>query len=104
MVRAGTDIESMPSRAAILSCVASPISPSDASVPAPPPSMATKTRPSHPCRRSISRHSSLTMGSPRQERIFGALRQRRQGSEDGSQLLQEDMMRLPHLQELPGLG
>src|SRR5262245_22267997 len=43
------------------------------------------------------------MRSAWQERIFGALRQRRQGSKDGSQLLQEDMVRLSHLQELASL-
>ena len=58
MVRAGTGIGRSPRRAAILSCVARPGSPSEASVPAPPPSMATNTRPSQPRRRSTCRPSS----------------------------------------------
>ena len=49
------------------------------------------------------RDSVLAMRSAWQQGIFGALRQRRQGGENGSQLLQEDVMRLVHLQELPGL-
>src|SRR6266581_1994755 len=58
MVRAGTVIARIPRRAAILSWVARPASPSEASVPAPPPSMATNTRPSQPRRRSTWRQSS----------------------------------------------
>ena len=43
------------------------------------------------------------MRSAGQQRVFGTLRQGRQGGEDGGQLLQEDVMRLSHLEELPGL-
>ena len=58
MVRAGKGIGRMPRCAAIRSWVASPSSPSEASVPAPPPSMATNTRSSQPCSRSTWRPSS----------------------------------------------
>ena len=49
---AGTGIGVMPRRSAILSWTTMPIGPREAIVPAPPPSMATKTRLSHPRRRS----------------------------------------------------
>src|SRR5215813_2819125 len=58
IVRAGTGIGRIPRRAAIFSWVASPSSPSEASVPAPPPSMATNTRASQACSRSTWRPSS----------------------------------------------
>src|SRR5437762_1768613 len=43
------------------------------------------------------------MRSAWQQRVFRALCQRREGSEDGGQLLQEDVVCLPHQEELPGL-
>ena len=43
-MREGTRIGRSPSRSAIRSCTSRPISPSEASVPAPPPSIATNMR------------------------------------------------------------
>ena len=58
MLRAGIDIGPRPSISPILLCVGMPLSPSDPRVPAAPPSIATKTRPSHPRSLSTWRHSS----------------------------------------------
>src|SRR5439155_22353841 len=73
---AGTVIARIPRRAAILSWVARPASPSEASVPAPPPSMATNTRPSAPRRRSTWRQSSSIHTATRSEEHTSELQSR----------------------------
>ena len=120
MVRAGTGIGRMPRWAAIRSWVARPSSPSEASVPAPPPSMATNTRSSQPCRRSTWRPSSSIHTAtlkpkvagtacwpwvrPGQQHVLGALGQVGQRGQDGRELAQEDLVGAAHLEELAGLG
>lgn len=96
-----------------------PIAPSEAIVPAPPPSIATKTRGSHPpealdvpaqlvdphrhLESEGSRQGMLAVRPPRQQHALGAVGEPREGLEERRQLPEEHAVRAADDEELAGL-